>query len=76
MATHLKAHRTAASLLKKGLYPAASVDDESGLNSNILLSVLVNGKPVAMVLTEGQASDYKGAAILLDQLPPAKDIAR
>ena len=23
-ATHLKAHRTAASLLKKGLYPAAS----------------------------------------------------
>ena len=27
-----------------------------------------------MVLTEGQASDYKGAAILLDKLPAAKEI--
>jgi transposase len=27
-----------------------------------------------MLLTEGQASDYKGAAILLDQLPTAKEI--
>jgi hypothetical protein len=29
-ATHLKAHRTAASLLKKGLYPAASDAAEAG----------------------------------------------
>ena len=27
-----------------------------------------------MVLTEGQMSDYKGAALLLDKLPPAKDL--
>ena len=27
-----------------------------------------------MVLTEGQASDYKGAAILLDKLPAAKEM--
>jgi putative transposase len=33
-----------------------------------------DGKPVAMALTEGQASDYKGAALLLDQLPKAKDL--
>jgi transposase len=33
-----------------------------------------NGKPVAMMLTEGQASDYKGAALLLDKLPQAKDM--
>lgn len=32
------------------------------------------GKPIAMVLTEGQASDYKGAALLLDNLPPAKEM--
>ena len=42
-ATHLKAHRTAASLLKKGLL--------------------------------GQMSgDYKGAALMLDALPPAKTL--
>ena len=29
-ATHLKAHRTAASLLKKGLYPAVSVGRKAG----------------------------------------------
>ena len=33
-----------------------------------------DGKPVAMVLTEGQASDYRGAALLLDKLPKAKDL--
>jgi transposase len=26
------------------------------------------------MLTEGQASDYKGAALLLDSLPPAKEL--
>ena len=29
-ATHLKAHRTAASLLKKGLFPAVSVERKAG----------------------------------------------
>ena len=29
-ATHLKAHRTAASLLKKGLFPAASAAQRAG----------------------------------------------
>jgi hypothetical protein len=29
-ATHLKAHRTAASLLKKGLFPAASAAPRAG----------------------------------------------
>lgn len=32
------------------------------------------GKPVAMTLTEGQASDYKGAALLLNHLPKAKEL--
>lgn len=31
-----------------------------------------SGRPILLTLTEGQASDYKGAALLLDALPPAK----
>ena len=30
-----------------------------------------SGRPVRLALTEGQASDYKGAAMLVDALPPA-----
>ena len=29
------------------------------------------GKPLAMLLTEGQVSDYRGAAMVLDALPDA-----
>ena len=34
------------------------------------------GRPLVMLLSEGQMSDYKGAALMLDALPPAKDLAR
>jgi transposase len=30
------------------------------------------GRPLLLLLTEGQASDYKGAALMLDSLPRAK----
>ena len=33
-----------------------------------------DGKPVAMLLTAGQISDYKGAAELLEDLPEAKEL--
>jgi transposase len=33
-----------------------------------------NGKPLIFLLSEGQMSDYKGAALLLDALPPAKEM--
>lgn len=33
-----------------------------------------DGRPVAMLLTAGQVSDYKGAAELLDDLPEAKEL--
>ena len=56
-ATHLKARRTAASLLKKGLFP--DVCDGQG-------------RPLVMLLGEGQMSDYRGAAMLLDALPCTK----
>ncbi len=32
------------------------------------------GRPLIMLLTEGQTSDYKGAALMLDALPKAKAI--
>jgi transposase len=32
------------------------------------------GKPVAMFLSEGQMSDYKGARVLLPSLPKAKTL--
>jgi transposase len=31
-----------------------------------------NGKPIALLLSEGQMSDYQGAALLLPALPKAK----
>jgi transposase len=30
------------------------------------------GRPILLRLTEGQTSDYKGAAMMVDALPPAK----
>lgn len=30
------------------------------------------GRPVIMLLSEGQMSDYKGARLIVDALPPAK----
>ena len=43
---------------------------------NTKLHALCNGegKPLAFVLTEGQVSDYKGAKILLDSLPQAREL--
>jgi transposase len=32
------------------------------------------GRPLVMLLSEGQTSDYKGAALMLDALPPAKTL--
>jgi hypothetical protein len=64
-ATPLKAHRTAASLLKKGGVPRRIGRTKGGLNSKLHAVCNGEGKPVAMLLSEGQMSDYKGAALLL-----------
>lgn len=32
------------------------------------------GRPILLRLTEGRTSDYKGAAMMVDALPPAKRI--
>jgi transposase len=53
--THLKAHRTAASLLKKGLFPGCIGRTKGGLNSKLHAVCDGQGRPVVLLLTEGQA---------------------
>ncbi len=73
--THLKAHRTAASLLKKGLFPAASGDTQGRADLQAPRRPRRPGTPRrAALLTEGQASDHRGAAIMLPRLPPAREL--
>ncbi len=71
-ATHLRAHRTAASLLKKGALSRCIGCTKGGLNTKLHAVCDEHGKPIAMVPTPGETSDYKGTALLLDHLPQAK----
>ncbi|WP_246811259.1 IS5 family transposase [Mesorhizobium sp. AA22] len=73
-ATHLKAHRTAASLLKKGLYPICIGRSRGGLTSKLQVVCDGKGRPLLLYLTEGQANDHKAAAALLEHLPPARHL--
>ncbi|KON63552.1 transposase DDE domain protein [Komagataeibacter europaeus] len=68
-ATYLKVHRIAAPLLKEGLFPAISDAQKGGLNSK--LHAVCDGQdlPVRLHLTAGQVSDFKGADVLLADLP-------
>jgi transposase len=63
-ATHLKAHRTAASLLKKGDVPRHIGRTKGGLNSKPHTVCDAEGRPLVLLLSEGQMSDHKGAAHL------------
>lgn len=71
-ATHLRAHRTAAGLLKKGALSRCIGCTKGGLNTKLRAVCNEHGKPIAMVPTPGETSDYKGTALLLDHLPQAK----
>ncbi|MDM9644851.1 IS5 family transposase [Rhizobium sp. S163] len=73
-ATHLKAHRTAASLLKKGMFPRRIGRTKGGLNSKLHAVCDGNGRPLILLLSEGQTSDYKGAAQMLHAFPNAKTL--
>ena len=63
--THLKAHRTAASLLKKGFFPVASGARKPAERKTALVCDGA-GKPLVMMLSEGQMTDHKGARLMLD----------
>jgi hypothetical protein len=64
-ATHLKAHRTAAKPLKKGPVPRRIGHTKGGLNFKLHAVCDSRGRPLVMLLSEGQMSDYKGAALML-----------
>ncbi|PYD48254.1 IS5 family transposase [Novacetimonas pomaceti] len=68
-ATHLKAHRTSASLLKKGLFPRHIGRTKGGLNSKLHAVCDGQGRPVRLHLTAGQVNDFRGADVLLADLP-------
>jgi hypothetical protein len=67
--THLKAPRTASSLLKRGLFLRCIGRTKGGLNSKLHAVCNDQGRPLILALTEGQTSDYKGAALVFDYLP-------
>ena len=67
-ATHLKAHRTAASLLKRGLFPGISDAPRAKLHA-VCDS---QGAARTLFLSAGQVSDCTGVAALLGTMPAAK----
>ena len=72
-ATYLKAHRTAASLLKMDCSPTYRAHQRR-LNSKLHAVCDGQGRPQVLLLGECQMSAYKGAALMLDALPPAKEL--
>jgi hypothetical protein len=58
-ATHPKAHRTAASLLKRACSPTYRAHER---RPELKLHAVCDGQghPVVMLLSEGRMSDYKG----------------
>lgn len=70
--THLKAHRTAASLSRGGPRPRATGRTKGGLNSKLHMVCDGLGRPLTFFLSPGQMSDAKGALALLSALPSAK----
>ena len=71
---HLTANRTAASLLKKGHFPRCIGRAKGGLNSKLHAVCDQLGRPMIMLLTEGQASDHPGGALILHRVPPVRHL--
>lgn len=68
-ATHLKAHRTASSLVKGGGLSRHIGRTKGGLNTKLHAVCDCEGRPIAMCLTAGQVSDHVGAKVLYPMLP-------
>ena len=59
-----------SALLRAHLRPVAHLIDKAGAAGRLLCDG--KGRPLVLLLSEGQMSDYKGAALLIDALPWAK----
>jgi hypothetical protein len=57
---------------QKGAVPRRIGRTKGGLNSKLRPVCDGQGRPLILLLSEGQMSDYKGAALMLDALPQAK----
>lgn len=57
---------------KKGTLRRCIGRTRGGLNSKLHAVCDGRGRPLIMLLTEGQMSDFKGAALMLDALPKTK----
>jgi transposase len=53
----------------KGAFPRCIGRTKGGLNSKLHAACDGQGRPVLFLLTEGQASDHRGAALMLPHLP-------
>ena len=58
-------------LVKRGDVPRLIGRTKGGMNSKLHAVCDNQGRPVCMLLTEGQQNDHKGAATLLSALPAA-----
>ena len=76
-ATYLKAHRTATCLRSE----KGGADDQrgrligrtkGGMNTKLHAVTDANGRPIRFFITEGEVSDYTGAAALTGSLPKAE----
>jgi transposase len=70
--THIKVHRTAASLKKKGSEPRAIGRTRGGLNSKLHVICDGNGKPLRLFLSAGNMNDIDGARQFLADFPSGK----
>ena len=59
---------------KKGPVPRRIERTKGGLNSKLHAVCDGRGRPLVMLLSEGQMSDYKGAALMAPALPKAKQL--
>ena len=59
---------------KKGPVPRRIGRTKGGLNSKLHAVCDGDGRPLVMLLSEGQMSDYKGAALMLPAMPKAKQL--
>ncbi|MFC0218837.1 IS5 family transposase [Pseudochelatococcus lubricantis] len=71
--TCVRVHQYAATG-KKGMFPRRIGRTKGGLNSKLHAVCDGRGRPLVMLLSEGQMSDYGGARLMIPHLPPAKEL--
>jgi len=59
---------------QKGAVPRRIGRTKGGLNSKLHAVCDGHGRPLILLLSEGQMSDYKGAALMVDAFPKAKSL--